>query len=717
MTRGATTIARDARRTGGRALLAASLVAGLLAWTAGPAAAATAPSLRSLTVAGTGSVEASSLPVAVPAGVQTGDVLVLFFETSQIGIVGGLGAWTPLDGDTAGDSLTAASYYRVASAEPASYTLTFPQPVFASAAMLAYTGVDTSNPISAHGSLSQGSWVTSMTAPLLGAVGPFDLVLVAFQPRGVTNGPFTMTPPGNGWTQRAQDTTTDPLSPAVGASVVDKVAGTDTPTETSSVQVTHVTTAVALRAAGSSPPPVPGAPALRSVSTANTGSPHRSGLTVQVPPGTTNGDLLVLFLDDTESVAPGGLAGWTLLDDARAGSSLGGLSYYRVASSEPASYSMTFPIASHATATMLAYTGVATTNPIGAHGAVGQGSYSTTLTAPLLTGVGPTDLVLVAFHSRGVPDGSYAMTPPGNGWTEWAQQSSTSGNNPDAGSSVVAKVGATDSPRETTGVQVTYVTTAMALRPAQAPPADAAPAAALTVTPASGSVPLPVTADASASTDTDATPIATYTFDFGDGTVVGPQAGATAPHTYQAAGAYTARVTVTDTGGLSSTATSPVSVGQAASGNLVGNPGFETSTTGWRPWKDGHIKLSRVSGGHSGDWSALLKNTDKANHECTLDDSPSWIQHTSAGTYTGSMWVRADKAGATLYLRFREYDASRQQVGYAAVPIVLSTAWQQVTVMLVPAAPGSSWLDFNAYVVNAPNGNCFYADDASIALS
>ena len=48
-------------------------------------------------------------------------------------------------------------------------------------------------------------------------------------------------------------------------------------------------------------------------------------------------------------------------------------------------------------------------NPIGAHGVASQGTYSTTLTAPLLAGVGPTDLVLVGFHTRGVSDGSYSM--------------------------------------------------------------------------------------------------------------------------------------------------------------------------------------------------------------------------------------------------------------------------------------------------------------------
>src|SRR5439155_26932474 len=77
------------------------------------------------------------------------------------------------------------------------------------------------------------------------------------------------------------------------------------------------------------------------------------------------------------------------------------------------------------------------------------------------------------------------------------------------------------------------------------------PTAALTVTPSSGIEPLSVTADASASSDVEG-PIASYRFDFGDGTLVGPQPGATAIHTY-ASGNWTASVQVTDAGGLSAT--------------------------------------------------------------------------------------------------------------------------------------------------------------------
>jgi PKD repeat protein len=78
---------------------------------------------------------------------------------------------------------------------------------------------------------------------------------------------------------------------------------------------------------------------------------------------------------------------------------------------------------------------------------------------------------------------------------------------------------------------------------------DSAPLARLTVTPAA-SPPLTAIADGSASSDGDATPIATYRFDFGDGspavTTTAPTA--TAQHTYAAAGTYTVTLVATDSG-------------------------------------------------------------------------------------------------------------------------------------------------------------------------
>src|ERR1700730_17018643 len=106
-------------------------------------------------------------------------------------------------------------------------------------------------------------------------------------------------------------------------------------------------------------------------------------------------------------------------------------------------------------------------------------------------------------------------------------------------------------------------------------PLNTAPVAALAVTPSSGAAPLAVTADASASTS--GVGIASYTFAFGDGTIVGPQAGATAPHTYVGGGHFVAQVTVTDTNGATGTATKPVTVGAPVAA-LTLNP-----TTGATP--------------------------------------------------------------------------------------------------------------------------------------
>jgi parallel beta-helix repeat protein len=103
------------------------------------------------------------------------------------------------------------------------------------------------------------------------------------------------------------------------------------------------------------------------------------------------------------------------------------------------------------------------------------------------------------------------------------------------------------------------------------------PVARLTVTPPSGAAPLAVTADGSASTDADGT-IQSYRFDFGDGTVIGPQTAATALHTY-AAGNWTCRLTVTDNQGLTNSTSVPVPVaGDRAP--VVSAPGLASGAEG-----------------------------------------------------------------------------------------------------------------------------------------
>jgi parallel beta-helix repeat protein len=91
---------------------------------------------------------------------------------------------------------------------------------------------------------------------------------------------------------------------------------------------------------------------------------------------------------------------------------------------------------------------------------------------------------------------------------------------------------------------------------------DYPPNAALVVSPTAGEVPpaFLVTADASGSSDPDQTGLASFTVDFGDGTVIGPQSSPRADHAYSTAGAFTVTVSVRDQAGQVSTASRTVNL-------------------------------------------------------------------------------------------------------------------------------------------------------------
>ena len=203
----------------------------------------------------------------------------------------------------------------------------------------------------------------------------------------------------------------------------------------------------------------------------------------------------------------------------------------------------------------------------------------------------------------------------------------------------------------------------------------------------------------------------------GPGTVTfGDASSLSTTASFSASGTYVLRLTADDSA-LQSSDDLTVTV-NPASQDLVGNPGFETDTTGWSTsGSDAGVTLTRVSGGHSGGWSGLVANGGSGTAAtCKMQDAPNWVTTTSAGNYTGSMWVRADSPGATLTIKLREYNASTL-VAVKTASIKLTTSWQLVSVSYVPAMPGTSTLDFLGLVSNAPVGTCFYADDISIVVS
>ncbi len=135
----------------------------------------------------------------------------------------------------------------------------------------------------------------------------------------------------------------------------------------------------------------------------------------------------------------------------------------------------------------------------------------------------------------------------------------------DAGYQLASGAGALAAGGSSTG---TWLAALTAYRPA-GPPPDAAPVARVTVTPASVVLGSGVSANASASTDTDSTPIASYKFDFGDGSAPVTQSGASFGHTYSSVGSYTVTVTVTDTASLVGSVTAPVTVLPGSTGSPI----------------------------------------------------------------------------------------------------------------------------------------------------
>src|SRR5205814_6923610 len=127
------------------------------------------------------------------------------------------------------------------------------------------------------------------------------------------------------------------------------------------------------------------------------------------------------------------------------------------------------------------------------------------------------------------------------------------------------------------------------------------------------------------------------------------------------------------------------------------------------------VTLAVSAASHSGSSAAVVSNWGAGSGTCVLNDAPNWVATTVPGTYTGTLWVRADTAGGRLTLKLKEWSGV-VAVGEAKAVVALSGDWQPVRVDYTAVRPGASTLDLSAYLSDAPPGGCFEADDASISV-
>jgi PKD repeat protein len=274
---------------------------------------------------------------------------------------------------------------------------------------------------------------------------------------------------------------------------------------------------------------------------------------VTIPSAVRETDALLLIVSSNKALGDvvATPTGWTRVGSRLDGTDLETILYSKVAVAADAgrSQAVDFTATTKATLTVLAYDGTATDNPIAAFASANETTSRATHTTPGAN-VTVAGSYVVSYWTDKTSDTIAWTLPAGQ-----TQRAIALGTGPGRITSVASDLNAAAptgaSPGRTATASFASGKATMwtvVLQPDQASDPNVAPVASFTATCPQATC----TVDATGSTDTAPGTVASYAWDFGDGTT---GTGVTATHTYASGGSKTISLVVTDNQGLSSAPT------------------------------------------------------------------------------------------------------------------------------------------------------------------
>jgi hypothetical protein len=364
-----------------------------------------------------------------------------------------------------------AIYYRfVQAGDPSSYSFTLSSGAPASAMALRYSGVDTTTPFRdwiGVGSIdSSGVTATSVQFPAVSNLQSNDMV-VAFAGYGRNTKASTITAYTTPTSWNSRQTNTTPTSSTAFAgygAFFDRLGVDDTPTVTGQAG-NHSAVCVALIPADNLVPDATGdVISFVNASTARTVATGATSLSINAPTGIADGDLLILAAGQSGGFATySPPAGWLPIEMAKGCYSLGTTSstsdlaaevWYKVASSEASSYTVSFSSTStlqEQVLAIVAYRGLRSPWPIKLHATTWTSSTpATTSPAPYsLPNILSDNLVVHIYLTGADSTGTFTVTGPTSPWNQRAQIISAVGTDFNAGITIVDQLGSTGVPTAT----------------------------------------------------------------------------------------------------------------------------------------------------------------------------------------------------------------------------------------------------------------------------